>query len=405
MASVLYGGYNSVNESLNMELHNNRTDLPAFPTADVNESNPVSALYIFRTWYEHYHGHASVIVCICGMIMNLFNIIVLTQRKMRTTSNMILAALAVSDMLTMASYIPFALQFYILHGLSVSPERNCLEWIYFFLFHVNFSVTVHTISIWLCVLLAVFRYSYVRVSADKKFIINMQHTFVAIVLVYILSVIILIPNYLSLTIIAGTDPVSNKSLYDIVSVDTQGANSPLSRYGHLITSINFWTHAILIKIIPCVLMSVFGFLLVWTMHVAKQKCKKLRKASKAINLANGVKARHRQKSKDHNRTTSMLVVVILLFLMTELPQGILALMSGLIEGFFEDYYMPLGDLMDIIALINNSINFILYCSMSKQFRDTFLLIFCRCCSTTPVKPNNTAQTGMGVSTYSKVSQL
>ena len=35
-----------------------------------------------------------------------------------------------------------------------------------------------------------------------------------------------------------------------------------------------------------------------------------------------------------------------------------------------------GDLMDIIALINNAINFILYCSMSKQFRDTFLGLFC-----------------------------
>jgi len=31
--------------------------------------------------------------------------------------------------------------------------------------------------------------------------------------------------------------------------------------------------------------------------------------------------------------------------------------------------------MDILALINSSINFILYCSMSKQFRTTFTLLF------------------------------
>lgn len=31
--------------------------------------------------------------------------------------------------------------------------------------------------------------------------------------------------------------------------------------------------------------------------------------------------------------------------------------------------------MDILALINSSINFILYCSMSKQFRSTFTLLF------------------------------
>lgn len=31
--------------------------------------------------------------------------------------------------------------------------------------------------------------------------------------------------------------------------------------------------------------------------------------------------------------------------------------------------------MDILALINSSINFILYCSMSRQFRSTFTLLF------------------------------
>lgn len=31
--------------------------------------------------------------------------------------------------------------------------------------------------------------------------------------------------------------------------------------------------------------------------------------------------------------------------------------------------------MDILALINSAINFILYCSMSRQFRSTFTLLF------------------------------
>lgn len=31
--------------------------------------------------------------------------------------------------------------------------------------------------------------------------------------------------------------------------------------------------------------------------------------------------------------------------------------------------------MDVLALINSAINFILYCSMSRQFRTTFNLLF------------------------------
>jgi len=67
----------------------------------------------------------------------------------------------------------------------------------------------------------------------------------------------------------------------------------------------------------------------------------------------------------------MLVAIILLFLATELPQGALALCSGLTEYCFHAYYAPLGDTMDIVALINNGINFALYCTMSAQFRQTF----------------------------------
>lgn len=31
--------------------------------------------------------------------------------------------------------------------------------------------------------------------------------------------------------------------------------------------------------------------------------------------------------------------------------------------------------MDILALINSGINFILYCTMSRQFRNTFSILF------------------------------
>ena len=59
--------------------------------------------------------------------------------------------------------------------------------------------------------------------------------------------------------------------------------------------------------------------------------------------------------------------------MTEFPQGILAIFSIIFEesNFHHNVYMKLGDLMDIFALINNSINFVLYCSMSRTFRKTF----------------------------------
>ncbi|CAK9251677.1 unnamed protein product [Sphagnum jensenii] len=80
----------------------------------------------------------------------------------------------------------------------------------------------------------------------------------------------------------------------------------------------------------------------------------------------------RNKTKENLRTTLMLIIVCILFLITEFPQAILILFS-IIRGddFYKNVYMPLGDLLDMLALLNNSINFLLYCTMSRAFRNTF----------------------------------
>jgi len=78
---------------------------------------------------------------------------------------------------------------------------------------------------------------------------------------------------------------------------------------------------------------------------------------------------------DHNRTTAMLVAVVLSFVATELPQGVIALMSGFNESIFNDVYVPLGDVWDILVLVNSAVNFVLYCIMSRQYRKTFSIVF------------------------------
>lgn len=86
--------------------------------------------------------------------------------------------------------------------------------------------------------------------------------------------------------------------------------------------------------------------------------------------------RNIKTDKRTDRTTKMLVAVLLLFLITEIPQGILGLLSGILgKAFFVQCYHLFGELMDILALLNGAINFILYCSMSRQFRTTFGHLF------------------------------
>jgi len=132
------------------------------------------------------------------------------------------------------------------------------------------------------------------------------------------------------------------------------------------------TFSVVIKIIPCIVLTVVSFRLINSLMEAKRRKEKLLAKNKRPNGTSGAAS----EDSGSDRTTKMLLAVLLLFLITEFPQGILGLLSGVLdERFFQSCYIPLGDLMDFTALLNSAINFILYCSMSKKFRDTFVQTF------------------------------
>ncbi|XP_050684760.1 G-protein coupled receptor dmsr-1-like [Leptidea sinapis] len=166
-----------------------------------------------------------------------------------------------------------------------------------------------------------------------------------------------------------------------------------SNYNGSLYQINFWVHAVLIKLLPCVILTVISAWLIRVLYHANMR----KKALKGYNACpvtvtdtgngNVFTRRSTKRSKAErrtDRTTRMLVAVLLLFLLTEFPQGILGLMSGMLgRCFFKQCYNLFGELMDALALLNGAINFVLYCSMSKQFRTTFRQILRAKCASAP----------------------
>lgn len=69
----------------------------------------------------------------------------------------------------------------------------------------------------------------------------------------------------------------------------------------------------------------------------------------------------------------MLLTILCVFLITELPQGVMMVLSGIFpEAFRRHIYNNLGDLLDLLSLCNACATFIIYCSMSEQFRNVRL---------------------------------
>ncbi|XP_046681022.1 G-protein coupled receptor dmsr-1-like [Homalodisca vitripennis] len=329
----------------------------------------------FHAGYRHAHGYVSLLVCVFGSVANVLNIAVLTRREMSSPTNTILTGLAVADLLVMLEYIPFACHMYL--PQRPKRERFSYGWALFVLLHAQVSQVCHTISIWLTVTLAVWRYIAVAYPQHNREWCGMQRTIAVIVFGYIFCPLLCVPLYLAFEIepkIAllgedGNDAQPNSTIAYNTTLYVVDLSAMGKANNNLLMDINFWVYSVVIKIIPCIALTVLSLRLICALLDTKRRREKLTSGSKKT-------TRLLEKERQTDRTTRMLLAVLLLFLLTEVPQGILGMLSVMLgQRFFRDCYNKLGEVMDILALINSAINFILYCAMSRQFRTTFSVLF------------------------------
>jgi len=111
-------------------------------TTKVANDDAPSALEQFSRWYSGVHGYLCIAVCIFGIISNILNIVVLTNRRMASSpTNFILTALATSDLIPMLTYLPYAVYFHCVAGVQPDPRHGYPRaWIVFLLFNNSFII-------------------------------------------------------------------------------------------------------------------------------------------------------------------------------------------------------------------------------------------------------------------------
>ncbi|KAH3787806.1 G-protein coupled receptor dmsr-1-like [Dreissena polymorpha] len=321
-----------------------------------------------KSSYANIHGYLSTAVCLIGILANIANIVVLNKKHMRTSTNIILMWLAVADLCTMIDYVTFALRFYVFkeEGMPSMFYNRTYGWMCYLLFHANFSLSMHSISIWLTIMLASFRFIYIFMFSRANKYCSIRHAKIVILTIYIGAVVLCIPNY-----------ISNYWIQSNVKNTVTGKNETVFSFHQrnhgpyvYIFDMNYWIQSILIKLVPCVLLTILTIMLILGLRKAHQNHVQVK--------SQGMRKDDVEKHHEHYRTTGMLLAVVILFLIVELPQGIMTLLMIFMQDLYNELYNPLGDVLDIVALLNNAVNFVLYCSMSKQFRDTFIATFCKC---------------------------
>lgn len=111
---------------------------------------------------------------------------------------------------------------------------------------------------------------------------------------------------------------------------------------HDIKELNFWIYSVVIKLFPCLVLTIVSLKLLQVLLEAKRRRRKLTNVQEQ-NFEKKKSCRKADKERQTDRTTMMLLAVLLLFLLTELPQGILGLFSVLLgPRFFKACYLMLG---------------------------------------------------------------
>ena len=198
----------------------------------------------------------------------------------------------------------------------------------------------------LTVLLAGYRYVFLSCRTLQAYVSRSDRVLIGVCIVVIISAILCIPSYIehriAETITNCTYPLTNcahksKSYH----FDQTKISKDLS-----LRDTVFVLNGVVFKLIPCILLLSFSLLLIQQLRSALKTVEKLQKKSITLtNAVNNGRIRGRKREIENRRTTLMLVVVCILFLITELPQGALLLLTFLAKkksGYYFHVYQQLG---------------------------------------------------------------
>ncbi|CAH8525504.1 unnamed protein product [Schistosoma turkestanicum] len=381
----------------------------------------------FGNQFSKIHGPLSLAVCTFGIPANIVNIIVLTRRELaQTATNHLLLWLAVADLLLMILYAPCLYHFYIVHP---HPMKNPIFtpsklWIIYQEIVVSCALMLHSLALWLAVLLALFRYIHVGFPVSSSRYTTRRRALLSALLTTLFCIFVAVPNVLvnhsgscvgpkmrdSYTPVETLNNKSVQIYYYITSepdFDELNVKQSSGWRTKQLHNFNVWLQAVITKIAPSFLLTILTILLISELQKAIKRRKILFiNRDKSLNIfkknhtnpstipfynnmninntttnnininINNISNDESKKLSRENRTTGLLLTIVLCFLVIELPQGILVTCIHLIDSFEENVYQHLGDLLDFLTLLNESISFIIYTTMSYQFRQTFCNIFC-----------------------------
>ncbi|KAH7638601.1 class a rhodopsin-like protein g-protein coupled receptor gprnna13-like protein [Dermatophagoides farinae] len=349
------------------------------------------------------------IIMIIGIIGNSITMIIMTRRRMRSSTNWYLAALAIFDMIYLIFTFILSLKHY--------PNAHSIDYYYYWNLFPYFTMITDAssnTSVWLTVTFTIERYIAVCHPIKGKIICTESRAKRVILCVFIICLSVTLPTPFEWIIVERFDN----------QTQSQSLEAEFSELGNNQTYRNIYYHmtVFLFVLLPLILLVIFNSFLIRSVHISNRersrmimgKEKQTKKSnnrkttistsgklisssssssntnananmyvpSTTTSASANATAVTSSSSRQEIRITIMLIAVVILFIICQTPTAVILVYTAFNQYDGESnngcILVALSNIFNLLMSINSAGNFVLYCLLSQKYRRTFVNMFCPC---------------------------
>ena len=322
-------------------------------TSDGAEINQAPDQYQQAEWIMK--QVVSPILCAFGITGNILNVLVLSRRQMKASSDnkmestacLGLIVLAISDLLYC---------FFTILG-AFNKEKMLFSsksfWLYYFLYSPYVRNSLSYTSTWLTVLMAVSRYMAICHPLHARIFVIPGGTKLSIVIITLVWFSLTLPEAFDFAI----SPIDAGNMTYYIVVDGPMKNNQTLRdvFTYLWSVIGF--------IIPVSILAFCNARLIQ----ALRESQKMRREYRV----------HQRTQQPGSKITLTLIAIVMMFLILVSPSEILNIVQ-FVTGSNPALALAI-DIANVLHTLNFSVNFVLYCVVNVHFRSTLHDMFCYIC--------------------------
>lgn len=296
-----------------------------------------------------------------GLFGNITTALILTRPTMRSPNNLFLTALAVFDTcLIVTAFFIYGMEYIIEYTAAFDLY---VAWLTYLRFAFALSHISQTGSVYITVSVTIERYLAVCYPRSSKRYCTTHGSAVSILCVTCFAVLFNSTKFFELQVIRNTQcPGSNFQSY--ILLPSELAMSPI--YGQFYA---LWLTNIVMVFLPFLTLLVFNSIIAYTIRKSMRRMKWSERIS-----------RHSELKCKSREATIVLIIIVCIFLVCNFWGFVLTLLEQIIDSqtLRGDYYMFYTfsrEAINFLAIINSSINFVIYCIFGKDFRKELIIIY------------------------------